>query len=501
MSEKTHINNNGNIRNIVFFGIGAVGSCCVCYFNKFFDSFKFSQFKMIDKNEDTQNVECVKKIISKGASFLKYEIKRDNVKDLIDNILSLKKGDIIIDLTTITKSILIIKLCVERQIHYFNSALNEDFANPMSSIHIEQMHALAYNDMMKHKATSVIETGMNPGLISVFTKRGLRKVVKLYISQFINDDSKKATINLLTDAFSNNDYALMAKTLQLRIIICSENDTQKSKAPPTSTKFCNTWSSVGLIEEYLEPLEIGIGSHETVLPFKNTDKTTFVTPNLLYADDVISGELQIESIFASTIDGEKVNFFKDTGGCVRHGECMSMARFFSGHSYSPTIYFSYRINQFSKSLLENTSNDELDELTFETLDTFNQTHKMSGYDNIGAVLVFEKNPFNDDDDTNWCWWSGSVMNVNYVKTELNDDYFLPTTIQVMAGILSAVSFALENPTKGIIFPEDLDDKFIIKKINKYMGKVYNGKTNLELSGVYLKDVVKGENHNTDRIMI
>jgi homospermidine synthase len=74
---------------------------------------------------------------------------------------------------------------------------------------------------------------------------------------------------------------------------------------------------------------------------------------------------------------------------------------------------------------------------------------------------------------------------------LHDQYFGPTIIQVMAGILSGVHWMLKNKNKGLLFGEDLDDNYIIKCAKKYLGVFYSGPTGgLTLPGTTLVDLIQ-----------
>jgi homospermidine synthase len=489
--EKVHINKNGANKtnvNIIFFGIGAVGSCCVNYFSDFFDLFEFKDIIMVDKNSAVTDVPCIAKAIGKGARFILLEITRDNLSYTLDTIIGVKEGDILIDLTTQTKAMYFLSCCVIRKMHYINSALNEDFGQVQSTFS-QHMYVLQLNKMNNGCTTCVVETGMNPGLISTFAKRGIKHIVKKYISEHINDSKKTNVYNDLAKAFKQNDYPLMGKTLGLRMIICSENDTQVAQNPP-NVPFYNTWSVVGLIEEYLEPFEISVGTHEKSVPFENNDALAFVSPTILTSSHLVSGNTLIESVYVDEIVGKEIKFSKGYGRCINHGECISLSRFFSGYSYAPTVYFSYKISPATDKFLSITSNKDLEAMlnSTNTLVTLDQTYVVNGYDNIGALLVFDNNPFTDDKNI-FCWWSGTIMNNEYVRNELHDNYFLPTTIQVIAGVLSSLSYALENPNQGILFCEELNYKYIIKKTKKYLGVLYNGPTKIQMSSVYLNDVI------------
>ena len=91
----------------------------------------------------------------------------------------------------------------------------------------------------------------------------------------------------------------------------------------------------------------------------------------------------------------------------------------------------------------------------------------------------DKNPFTMDNKRPFCFWTGSMLDTNFTKRKLRDEFFGPTTIQVMAGVLSGVSWMVKNKNRGLVFGEDLDDNYIIELAKPYLG-------------VYHSDIVTGD---------
>lgn len=483
---------NINNKSVLFLGIGSIGACCINYFEDFFDHNNYNRITLIDSKQSVTLVPCVKNFLEKGAHFLCIDVNRENFNDLLTNQLKFSEGDIVIDLTTQTKSLYLLKCCIIIGVHYFNAALSEDFVQPLSNTAIQHSYIMGLNSQFNIKSTCVVETGMNPGLISSFAKKGVRSIVKKFLVEH-KSQSNNSQYKLLSKAFVKKDFKLMAKIIGLRLIVCSENDTQVATNLP-NVLFCNTWSNIGLIEEHLEPFQIGIGTHEDLIPFENDDLMQFVLPNVFVAEEIIGGTIKIASIFVDSLDNEsKPVFSRGHGRCISHGECISLSRYFAGYDYSPTTYFSYKINPASDKVLEISTESKLQYLMQDpNLITMNQTHQVTGYDNVGALLIYE-----DQFDQNKIksWWSGTIFDVKYAQDVLNDDYFLPTAIQVMAGVFCAVSFAIENPGKKIAFYEDLDEKYILKKAQKYLGVIYNGPTDLNI-GIKLTDLVLNKTGET-----
>ena len=111
--------------------------------------------------------------------------------------------------------------------------------------------------------TAVIEHGANPGLISHFTKHAL-----LDIGERILDDKKAvgAAADEIKQQLADRAFNLLAMKLGVKVIHCSERDTQISDKPKQVDEFVNTWSVEGFREEGTTTAEMGWGTHEKELP-------------------------------------------------------------------------------------------------------------------------------------------------------------------------------------------------------------------------------------------
>ena len=101
--------------------------------------------------------------------------------------------------------------------------------------------------------TAVVDHGANPGLVSHFVKRAL-----LELHRALRGGS--------THPASREDWATLARDLDIKTIQISERDTQVSSLPKAVNEFVNTWSIEGFYEEGTAPAELGWGTHERRLP-------------------------------------------------------------------------------------------------------------------------------------------------------------------------------------------------------------------------------------------
>jgi len=478
-------------QKIVFFGCGSVGKCCV-YYLKDFLSFDYKQITIIDKDKKAFRFPPVKEAISQGANALVYNIQRNTFERLLDEVLSLKKYDIVIDLSTNTSTYKIFKECRMRGLIYINTSIEDDkglkYSNKCvadSSIFLQ--HVNLQNIVNKtydtDNVTTVVEFGMNPGLISVFVKRGLMHMAKMVLKRKKDKD--------LLHHYRQGDHKKVAEILKVRAIHCSEIDTQIPRKMPKED-FVNTWSCVGLITEGVEPAEIQIGTHEDVLPFKKGTVSELI-PQLLVTKTP-GQEIHFKSIVPLKITKNGVQFTHITGRCIHHGEGISLNRYLGSFKYSPTMHYVYQLNPLTDKQLSTYSKKELVEISndasrWKVLNMYD--NDIRGYDNVGALFVLEENPISGSDKP-YCFWTGSILDDKYTKNVLNDPYFGPTTIQVMAGVLSAVHWVLnDNMNKGLVFGEDIDDKYIMRLAKKYLGVFYSGPVTggLTLDGTTLDTLI------------
>ena len=126
-----------------------------------------------------------------------------------------RNGDYLFDFTINLKSLSILEYCLNHNIHYLYTA-DSSWEDDKSWISHHQ-HFLEYKklrDKYAHNgATSVIQFGMNPGLVSLFMKEAIKEVVNkdnsLYVRLFRNK---------LKQLIKDNKYNLVAKRLKVTLI-------------------------------------------------------------------------------------------------------------------------------------------------------------------------------------------------------------------------------------------------------------------------------------------
>jgi homospermidine synthase len=67
------------------------------------------------------------------------------------------------------------------------------------------------------------------------------------------------------------------------------------------------------------------------------------------------------------------------------------------------------------------------------------------------------------------YWYGSRVNIHEARKLA--PYNNATSIQVAAGVMGGVVWAMENPRAGILDPDDLDFRRVLEVANPYLGEV------------------------------
>jgi homospermidine synthase len=315
-------------------------------------------------------------------------------------------------------------------------------------------------------ATCVVDHGANPGLISHFARQGLFDIAHQMISDDIAPDPQ-----LIKDLIRKKDYADLAMETGIKVIHCSERDTQISRSPKEVDEFVGTWCIEGLHEEGTAPAEIGWGTHEKEMPeFAHV-------PPAGPKNGIMLAKMGINTWVRSWLPHQEI-----VGMVIRHGEAYGISDRWTvwkdGKAiYRPTVHYAYMPCDATIASLH-----ELRGRNYELqpkLRIMNDREIMSGSDILGALLM--GHPYKS-------WWTGSMLSIDEAR-KLADGQNA-TTIQVALGIVSAVMWMIDNPRKGFCLPDDLPHEFVLSIAKPYLGEFWSGPsdwTPLKDRAVYFKE--------------
>jgi homospermidine synthase len=385
--------------------------------------------------------------IAKGAKYVNDELTQVNMHEFLAKYL--KAGDFLLDLAWNIDANAIIGWAHDNNVIYLNTSLELWDPNSNPSARTPQERTLYFRHMKLRKLTdtwngkgptAIVEHGANPGLVSSLTKKALVEIAEKSISENADRPGVK-------QALESEDYARLAQALSVKVIHIAELDTQITDKPKKLNEFVNTWSVEGFYEEGIAPAELGWGTHEKKLP-----------PNAFTHVGGPENQIGIAHPGAATWVRSWVPNQENTGMVVRHGEAFTISDHLTvwenGKAvYRPTVHYAYRpcdgaiasMRELEQSQWQITSNQRI--MNDEIID---------GEDRLGVLLMGHQYK---------SWWTGSLLNIHDARKLIPGQS--ATTVQVGSAVYAAVAWAMHNPDRGYLVPDDLPWREILKYAEKY----------------------------------
>jgi homospermidine synthase len=295
--------------------------------------------------------------------------------------------------------------------------------------------------------TAVLEHGANPGLISHWTKQGLIDIGERLLDEKRVQGAGAEEIRHWIDTRTFNRLAMK---LGVKVIHCSERDTQITDRTKEVDEFVNTWSIEGFREEGTTTAEMGWGTHEKQLPslaFEHPDGPR---------NQICLARMGINTWVRSFVPGYAIH-----GMVVRHGEAFTISDHLTvcedGKAiYRPTVHYAYCPCDCAIASLQELRGYDYrlqprlrimtDEIT-------------SGADILGALLM--GHPYN-------AWWTGSDLSIEQSRRLVPHQN--ATTMQVAISAVAAAMWMIENPEQGVCVPDDLPHDYVLPIANPYLGR-------------------------------
>lgn len=385
--------------------------------------------------------------IAKGAKYINDELTQANMAEFLSKYLS--EGDFLLDLAWNIDANDIIDWAHKSGVIYLNTSLELWDPNSNPAARTPQERTLYFRHMKLRKLveswvakgpTAIVEHGANPGLVSSLTKRALTEIAEKSISE-------SAELPGVKEALLSENYPKLAQALGVKVIHIAELDTQITNKPKELNEFVNTWSVEGFFEEGIAPAELGWGTHEKKLP-----------PNAFTHPEGPQNQIGIAQPGATTWVRSWVPSQENTGMVVRHGEAFTISDHLTvwenGEAvYRPTVHYAYRpcdaaiasMRELEQSQWNMTTNQRImnDEI-------------ISGQDRLGVLLMGHQYK---------CWWTGSLLDIDSARKLIPGQS--ATTVQVGSAVYAAVAWAMHNPSRGFMVPDDLPWRDILKYADKY----------------------------------
>jgi homospermidine synthase len=423
---------------IVIVGFGSIGQGILPLILRHFE-LKASQITIVTAEDRGQ-----KEAKDLGVQFIVEPLTEQNYRTVLHPLLG--PGDFLLNVSVEVSSIALFELCRGKGALYLDTCLEPwpgGYTDPelppsQRSNYAIREKALAIRDRNPGGPTAVITHGANPGLVSHFAK-----VALLDLAEEMEIDANPK---------GRAEWAKLASQLGVKVIHIAERDTQISRIPKQPGEFVNTWSIDGFVAEGMQPAELGWGSHEAHFP-ADASKHEFGCGAAIFLNRP-GASTRVRSW--TPLEGSYHGFL------ITHAEAISIADYLTVRdgdkvTYRPTVHYAYHpcddavlsIHElWGKAFrLQETKRLIMDEIEH-------------GIDELGVLLMgHEKGAY----------WYGSRLSVEEARrlARFNN----ATSLQVTAAALAGMIWAIENPERGIVEPDELDHERIIDICRPYLGKV------------------------------
>lgn len=437
-------------RKVLFLGYGGVAQCALPLIFKHL-KVAYSQVTVMDFEDRSA---ALKPWTEQGVHFVQERVTEENMGDLLAKHVA--EGDVLIDLAWNIDAGEILQWCHDRGVLYLNTSV--EVWDPYRGMETAPpTERTLYHRHMKLRArkarwhdkgvTAVLEHGANPGLVSHWTKHGLLAIADRALAENKFEGSHKEAVQ---QAKKDRAFNRLAQNLGVKVIHCSEWDTQISNAPKQVDEFVNTWSVEGFREEGIATAELGWGTHEKQLPaLAHTHQSG---PQ----NQICLAKMGMNTWVRSWIPGHEIR-----GMVVRHGEAFTISdhlTVWDGNDavYRPTVHYAYCPSNAAIASL-----NELRGRNYELQSRYRILNDeiTQGEDTLGALIM--GHPYQS-------WWVGSRLSIEESRRLVPHQN--ATTLQVAISVVAATVWMIQNPKQGVCVPDDLPHDFILEMANPYLGE-------------------------------
>lgn len=386
-----------------------------------------------------------------GVGFIKQTIKQDNLRSVLTPLVG--EGDFVINVSVDVSSVDLVRFCRERGALYLDTCIEPwpggytDLSLPAArrTNYALRETALALREGAADTPTAVLTHGANPGLVSHLVKQALLNIAA---------DTGVAA----GDPHTRADWAALAHTLGIKVIHIAERDTQVSPVRKRPGEFVNTWSVDGFVSEGCQPAELGWGSHERHFP-ADGNRYDFGHRSAIF----LSQPGAATRVRTWT---PRAGHFH--GFLITHGEAISIADFLSVRDgdrvvYRPTVHYAYHpcddavlsVHEFAgrNFIMQDEQRILMDEIN------------PGGIDELGVLLAGHGRN---------AYWFGSQLSVDEARALC--PFNNATSLQVTAAVLAGVVWAMENPRRGVVEPDEMDFRRALEVCRPYLGPVVGAYT-------------------------
>jgi len=380
-----------------------------------------------------------------GVKFVQMALTRENYRQVLEPLVG--AGDFLLNLSVDVSSIALVRLARERGALYLDTCIEPwagGYTDAKASVesrsnYAMRLQALALRDGAKESPTAVLTHGANPGLVSHLVKQAL-----LNIARDTGVDAPEPA--------GREAWARLAQTLGVKVIHVAERDTQITNVPKQPNEFVNTWSVDGFVSEGAQPAELGWGTHEKHFPVDGGRHSQGSGCAIYLNRPGASTRVRTWTPKAGQFHGF----------LITHSEAISLADYYTVMdgarvAYRPTAHYAYHPSD----------NAVLSVHEFAGNNWHLQDHKRimlneitAGIDELGVLLAGHKKN---------AYWYGSQLSIEEARKLAPHNS--ATSLQVTSAALSGMIWAMENPRRGIVEPDDMDFRRPLEICMPYLGTV------------------------------
>lgn len=378
-----------------------------------------------------------------GVAFMQEPVTRENFRELLTPMLA--EGDFLLNLSVDVSSLALIEFAQGRGALYLDTCI-EPWAGGYTDTSLSasarsnyglREAALALKAKFPDGPTAVLTHGANPGHVSHLVKQGLL-------------DIAAATGEKVAPPTSREGWARLAQKLGVKVIHVAERDSQKANIPKAIGEFVNTWSVDGFVGEGCQPAELGWGTHERHFPDDGA-RHDFGKGAAIYLKRP-GASVRIRTW--TPMEGPFHGFL------ITHSEAISLADYLTVEeggevAYRPTAHYAYHPSDDAVLSVHELAgkNWQMQERKRLMMDEI-----ISGYDELGVLLAGH---------ARGAYWVGSHLDIHAAR-ELAP-HNSATTLQVTSAVLAGIVWAMENPRRGIVEPEEMDYQRCLDIAGVYWG--------------------------------
>ncbi|MDE1901730.1 MAG: homospermidine synthase [Alphaproteobacteria bacterium] len=426
--------------HIYMIGFGSIGAGTLPLILRHIDV-KPEQITIITADDRGHDVAKEHKV-----KFIVEALTSDNYREVLGS--RLQPGDFVVNVSVDVASTAIIELCQEKAALYIDTVIEPwagHYTDPTLSATERSNYgmretALALQPKYAGGHTAVLCHGANPGIVNHFVKKALLDMAR--------DTGVKFTVPK-----SQEDWGKLSKQLGIKVVHIAERDTQVCNKPKEVGEFINTWSIDGFYSEGRQPAELGWGTHEKQLPDDGV-KHPYGCDASIYLNRP-GCTTRVRSW--TPLEGPYHGFL------ITHNESISIADYLTLRDkgkvrYRPTCHYAYHpCDGAVLSVHELNGKNGALQANKRLLGPEDIT---KGMDELGVLLMGNKKGV---------YWYGSRLTIDQARQLA--PYNTATSLQVTVAVLSGMIWAIENPKRGLVEPEQMDYERVLEIAVPYLGDV------------------------------